>query len=118
MDTTLKIGSWNVRGLLDKIDDPNFRQQIAKLDICFLMETWCCSNISIDGKYVYTKRARKEKKHGHASGGIILIIDSKLRSGIKIVKETGYGVWIKLCKHSLNLKQNLYMWIIHSPRKQ
>ena len=48
----LSIVSWNINGIKNKINDPDFLELLRPYDIIFLSETWIDKgeeNISIDG---------------------------------------------------------------------
>jgi exonuclease III len=112
----LKIASWNVHGLGDKINDVDFVNNISNFHICFLLETWCTDTFNLDDKYVYCKNASKKKnRRGRYSGGIAVIIDKRIRIGTKIVRETEYGIWIKLCKHVFGMEKDLYICGVYIP---
>jgi hypothetical protein len=85
--------------------------------VCFISETWCTKQFSLPNKYVYCRNAVKKKKDvgGRHSGGIAIIIDEQIRKGIKIIKETDYGVWIKLDKYHFKIKQNMYICGLYLP---
>jgi hypothetical protein len=114
-DKVLKIASWNVHGLGNKLGIQDFVNKLSEFDICFLSETWICKNISIPNKYVYSKNATKKgNTHGRKSGGLAIIIDENLRKGVKIIKTTAYGVW-KLSKNSIRIQQNVYICALYIP---
>jgi exonuclease III len=54
----LKFASWNIEGLLSKIDDSEFISKLHKFDLVSLVETWLphekC-NINIDGFHSFSK---------------------------------------------------------------
>ena len=112
----LNIAAWNIHGIGKKLDIQEFVQRISSFDICFLLETWSTRNFSIPGKYVFCKKAvKKKKRSGRFSGGIAIIIDEKLRKGIKIIKETDYGIWIKLSKFHFKLEQHIFLCAVYLP---
>ena len=112
----VKIGSWNIHGLSDKLEDDDFVNRISELDICFLLETWSQENFSLADSYVFSKHASKKiGKQGRKSGGISVIINKKFRKATKIYKETEYGIWIKLDKNVINSVTDLFICGVYIP---
>ena len=110
------IGSWNIHGLTDKLEESDFVNSILKFDICFLLETHVSEAFSIEGRYVYSKQAIKHKnKKGRKSGGIAVVIKKELKTAVKIYKETEYGLWIKIKSNVLKCKKDVYICGIYLP---
>jgi hypothetical protein len=113
----LKLAAWNIHGIGKKLEDDEFVNRLNEFQICFLLETWCTKQFSLPNKYVYCKNAVEKNCNagGRYSGGIAIIIDEQIRKGVKIFKESDYGVWIKLDKHYFNIEQNVYMYALYLP---
>ena len=113
----LKIAAWNIHGLDQKVNDNDFVHKLNEFDICVLSETWSNSNICIANKYVYSKKATKnvEKSSGRRSGGIAIVINNSIRKGVKILKETDYGIWFKLEKSYFDMEKNVCICAVYLP---
>jgi hypothetical protein len=113
----LRLGLWNVNGLKAKLQDSMFVNMLNSYDICVLTETWLTTNVLIDGFYTYCLNAKKiSKKSGRHSGGIVILINQKIRKQVKIVeKDTKYGLWLKIDKDTLNLDKHLFIGGIYLP---
>ena len=83
MAKLLKICSWNIHGLKNKVDDQMLINSIKEKDVIFLCETCLTDSngISIDGFYNFSKHNIKGKK-GRPSGGLSVFIKDNIRKGI------------------------------------
>lgn len=121
-DLSLLTAYWNINGASNKLKDAEFLLYICKYDICFLSETWLNTDISLESKVVENLNANNKvviknlpakkhsKKHGRHSGGILAIIDKKLRKGITVVNRgRDYGIWLKLNKHFFSIPNDKYI---------
>ena len=83
----LSIASWNVQGLkgvsYNKLDDPDFIQEICKHHVIGLVETHCApgTNVTVPGYISY--QACRHKSDNKAHGGIAILVRNELRPGIK-----------------------------------
>ena len=113
----LKIASWNVHGLKKKCKNTDFLKYIDEYDVCFISETWITEKFCLPGKYVFIKNAlkKKNKSGGRCSGGIAVIINEKLKSGIKIMKECNCGIWLKLDRNFFKFEHNMYICGLYLP---
>ena len=77
----LSIVSWNINGIRNKIDDPDFLEHLLPHDIIFLSETWLDKgneNISIDGYFsLNIAQSGKHKNAKHNSGGVSVFIKNE-----------------------------------------
>lgn len=85
----LKIGTWNVEGLLNRLDSSDFVSFLKSFDICCLTETFIdyefqCEQLS---EYSFVSSfARKLSHRGRKSGGVIVCFRKKFSNLIKQVK--------------------------------
>ena len=85
----LKIGTWNVEGLLHRLDSSDFVSFLKSFDICCLTETFIdfdfqCEQLS---EYSFVSSfARKLSHRGRKSGGVIVCFRKKFSKFIKQVK--------------------------------
>ena len=98
----LNIIVWNIRGLHDKIMDPDLQQFLFKNDVIVLTEThtskWAKSNYNIVPGFLYRDFPRNFI-HPNApgpSGGIGIFYRSNLSDGIEFESTDESVVWIKL----------------------
>ena len=76
------ILSWNVNGLLSKLDDDDFIDYLDVFDICILTETFMLqsslNNLPLNNVVTHLKPAIKLSRQGRNSGGIICLIKKTL----------------------------------------
>ena len=116
---SISIAYWNINGFGDKPTDSEFVNMLDRSSICFLSETWSDDYISIPGKRVINKCARKLKgTKGRFSGGIIAAIDDSIRNGVTCVDvKCEYGIWLKLDKRLLGFKNDIFICGVYFPPK-
>ena len=109
----ITIGSWNINGISNKINDPNFIAFIKSNHITFLLETFSDKDtepIAVDG--FTCKNVSQSNKHKAArrnSGGISVLIRNELSPFIKIIKVTAeHFVWLKINKSLTGLSRDLF----------
>jgi len=122
---SLKIGSWNIQGLLtkdfDKRSDSTFMQEIKGYDIVGLIETHTTQNshtdLQIDGYNTYCFSRPKHIRAKHGSGGIMILINPNIKKGTKIIKNSNRNdyVWLKLEKSFFELQEDIYLCIAYVP---
>jgi hypothetical protein len=81
----LKFCSWNIEGLLGKLDDEDFLSTINSFDCITLVENWLknYSTVNIQGFYSFSKFRQKHDRAWRNSGGITVLVRSELRKGIR-----------------------------------
>ena len=119
-ESKVKIVSWNIRGISDKLADPDLQQVLFKNDIVVLYETMKYGDydVSIPG-YTFHHFARKQihpKAHS-ASDGIGLFISNRISDGAKVFSSNEILVWIKLCSKHLNVARGVYIGCVYLPPK-
>ncbi len=92
----LTVGTWNIEGVFykvngtrhSKLDEEPFKTTLKKFDILCLQETHCHQNeaFSIPAGYYSTPHCRKISKNSRYFGGMLLLIKSQFKKGIKINK--------------------------------
>ena len=120
----IKILSWNVHGLLKKINNGYVRkldkscfQELLKNDysIIGLSETWAnddsiqhCDLIGYDKCFSLRKKSNSKAKR--SSGGIIVYINKDIKAGISEQHSSHCDmIWLKLNRQFFNSEQDVYL---------
>lgn len=122
----LKIGTWNVQGLIKKNEDKRsncaFMKEILDFDIVGLLETHTVDglndDVQIEGYHTLNFHRPKHVKAPHGSGGITILINPVILNGITTkVSQNKDHVWVKLNKNFFHLIRtgHIYMHSISSP---
>ena len=120
----LKIGCWNVQGLLnkniDKTKDQSFLSAIEGFDILGLVETHTVTgqhdDIHIAGYDTQLFHRPKHKKAPHGSGGIAILLKQSIKKGIKLSKSNNNDyVWLTLSKHFFGFAEDLHICMAYVP---
>ena len=115
----LKFCSWNIEGLLGKLDDEDFLSTINSFDCITLVENWLKndSTVNIQGFYSFSKFRQKHDRAWRNSGGITVLVRSELRKGIRFFdKESNEQfIWWKLDKDFFHMKQDLFICSVYIP---
>ena len=92
----LTVGTWNIEGAFYKVngtrhcklDEEPFKATLKKFDILCLQETHCHQNetFTIPTGYYATPHCRKISKNSRYFGGMLLLVKSQFKKGIKINK--------------------------------
>ncbi len=97
--TSLSIILWNIRGIYDKLNEPDIQEYLFKHDIILITETHAYTTTDYDmPNHKYLNFARKYI-HPNApgpSGGIGLFISKNIIDGIKAYSSDESIVWLKL----------------------
>ena len=114
----LSIASWNINGIRNKINDPDFLERLQPHDIVFLSETWIDKgdeNITIDGFFsLNIAQSSRHKNAKHNSGGISVFIKNEYKNNIKILKSTAeHFIWIKINKALTGLPKDTYCCVAY-----
>ena len=124
MTNNLAISTWNIHGLShkvlgDKTTNEDFLLTTSNIDILLLTETWSHidNDINIPGfkAFVSEITVPNTNRASRLSGGLALLIKTKLENHISIVKKTNNTIWCKISKEILNTEQNLYLGGIYIP---
>ena len=100
---------------------------INSFDCISLVESWLsdASVVNSPGFYSFSKFKQKSERANRNSGGIIVLIKSELRKGVKFLEKESSEefVWWKLEKDFFHMKQDLYVCSVYippqnSPREQ
>ena len=115
----IRISTWNVHGLGDKINDNLFLQHINS-DINILLETWKGTDeaFSIPGYNCMCKIRKKNKRARRPSGGILILYKNTLNKGITHIKngtKSNNRMWIKLNKTFFGLNEDVYLCAVYIP---
>jgi len=123
--SSIKMGFWNVGGLItkqnNKIEDPLFFKQIEKFDLLFLAEThlgYSC-NISKIGSFNCTLICRPlTKSNNRYFGGLAILCKPTIKPYVKILKNSTPDLqWVKLEKSFFGFDKDLYLCLIYNPHE-
>ena len=115
MWNNIRIGSWNVNGLRNKLNDPDFIDMLKEFDICFLQETWMNTDIQIDSFCSFNLYATRIHSKGRCSGGMVALVKQNIRKKVKFVGKKEYGIWLKVNKDIINDEKHLYIGGVYIP---
>ena len=107
----IKLASWNVTGFhVHKVEE-----FIDNLDFLGIVETWTHqdSPISLPGYKHFHQPAKKLKKKGRRSGGILVYYKDTFDNGVKLMSQYDYGIWLKLDKNFFGTEFDLYLAVIY-----
>ena len=89
----MKLCSWNIAGLRDKLQKPDILNFVLQSDMVWLSETKKCFNVSVPGFRVFYNISRS----GAHRGGIMLLIRDRLLEYVKCVDMNTEGqIWVTL----------------------
>ena len=109
----LSFISWNVRGLFNKLSNPDFMSFISTCDVLCFCETWLGdgATTNIPGfNHYYTIRPRPEGAI-RDSGGISIF--TKYHVNINCITKSEYYIWVKINDFINNKK--LYICVVYLP---
>ena len=89
--TNIKILSWNLAGIGNKIDDGEWGAFIDTSDICLFQETWCTLPIHRNGFTCFHVSAVKQGR-GRPSGGLATLIKTSLQGEIKQIPIASHDI--------------------------
>ena len=98
-DRNMRVLSWNINGLGNKMTDPDLVAFIRNYDIIFFIETMKGDDftLAIPGyKFHHVSRKHKLKNACRASGGIGILISNKYANLTRIDHTYDYLVWLTL----------------------
>ena len=114
----LSIASWNICGIKNKINNPDFIEEILPHDIIILSETFADNDqIHFQGykckNVCYSKKHKKAKRH---SGGISVLIKIDISHFVTIVKTTAeHFIWLKINKKLTGYAMDTYCCCAYIP---
>ena len=115
----LKLISWNVNGLGEKRQDPDFIEMFSNYDMVCLTETWSSvrTNIKLKGFENPLHRFRyKRRKKGRRSGGILVYFKKHIAQGIKEMPKTHDDLlWLKLEKQFFSFDKDVFLCVAYIP---
>ena len=97
--TNLTIVCWNIRGISDKLSDPELLKYLLKCSIIVFLETMKDPNYTVNvNKFTYHNFARKTKhpKASRFSGGIGILIANWLSEFTDVKQAHECLVWITI----------------------
>ena len=106
---SFSIGTWNIDGLLNKLNDSDFIKYVSTHSIFCVFETWLqtipVNLATIFPKYTYfSVPAKKLTRYGRAMGGIVVFINKQFEQYItKVDINSECGIFLKIKKELLSL---------------
>ena len=89
----LKICSWNIAGLKDKLQDQCILEFVMKFDLVFILESKTYFNLNVPGFEVYTNVSSS----GQNRGGVVMLLKSHLSSDVLNVNADDEGqIWLTM----------------------
>ena len=81
----MKILTWNIEGLRNKLVDDSFVRFLCAFDIFGLTETWCTDVCDIDLPefVIHSVNAVKAKKKGRPMGGVMVCVRKSIQRYVK-----------------------------------
>ena len=84
-DSSLKLCSWNIGGLRDKLQNEDILNFVLGFDIVWLLETKYYFNVQVPGFTIYHNVSRE----GYHRGGVMMLVkhtimNYKLSTNVKI----------------------------------
>ncbi|KAJ1188492.1 hypothetical protein NDU88_005253 [Pleurodeles waltl] len=79
----LKLCSWNIHGLKNKLQDPDTLTYLQGFSIIALQKTWALGPISIPGYTYAVLSTTKEGKCGRGKGGLVVYQSTALKASCK-----------------------------------
>ena len=114
----LWVGGFNCQGIVDKIDDPNFINDILKYDIFGVCETWLNKGNEhlVVPEYKFYPLSRK-KENDQSRGGVGWFIRDSLKRYVKILYDISNEnmFFCKLEKKYFNFDDDVYVGMIYFP---
>jgi exonuclease III len=97
--SNIKILSWNIQGIGNKLELKGTYEFLSKYDIIFLTETMKLDSYkpTFDGyQYFHCQRSFQHHRARRPSGGIAVLIKNNLVKFVEIEKASEYVMWIKI----------------------
>ena len=89
----LRLVSWNVGGLRDKLDEPDILKFVFGYDLVWLLETKKYFHLNVPGFSVYANVSRS----GQHRGGIVMLVKRWLTEYVSRIDTEAEGqIWIQL----------------------
>ena len=112
----LRILSWNINGLHNKLADNDFINEISHHDIIILTETWITKrhHLNLDipgfhGEHLFGNKSTDRNK-GRTSGAISLYCKHSLKNMVEVVEKLQCGImWIKLSRDLFYFNEDVYL---------
>ena len=114
----MRIGSWNVNGLINNLKCNDFRSKLKKYDIIGLTETHHSSqsNISLAGYDFFDSTAVKRLNKGRKSGGLVIYYKKLYKGKITYIKSASrYIMWVCFkANYFTNLTHDMYIALVYA----
>ena len=95
----IRVLSWNINGLGNKLADPDLLAFIREYDIIFLTETMKSNDytlVSPGYQFHHVSRTFKHKHASRASGGIGILVANKFEKHTRIDSTYEHLVWLTI----------------------
>ena len=115
----ITIACWNIRGIADKLYDPDLQLFLLQHDIIILHETMKREDydIHIPG-YTFFHYARKQMhpKAHRPSGGIGILISNTIKDNVEIFCRSEIVVWVRLKSNKyFHIDKDIYVGCVYLP---
>ena len=91
--TQLKICSWNIAGVKDKLQNHRILEFVMDFDIVFILESKMYFNLNVPGFTIYTNVSSAGKHRG----GVIMMLKSRLSNDVLSVNTDNEGqIWLTM----------------------
>ena len=93
----IRITSWNINGLGDKLVDVDVENFINSFDIVVLLETMKDDNFYVDYPGICCWRFARVARHKNAkrsSGGFLVMIRENLSKSVQVSQNSDYAIWV------------------------
>ena len=114
----ISIAAWNICGIKNKIDDPDFLKMLESHDIIVLNETFTENNsLHIKGfKCTNVFRGKKHKKARRNSGGISVLTKTTISNFVTPVRTTAdHFIWMKISNKLTGYQHDTYCCCAYIP---
>ena len=114
----IRVLSWNVNGLGNKMADPDLLAFIRDYDIIFLTETMKSNDYTLvlpgyQFHHVIMSRTFKHKNASRASGGIGILVANKFEKHTRIDSTYDHLVWLAITTE--DYKKNIKIGCAYMP---
>ena len=114
----ISIAAWNIDGYKNKIDEPDFYNEILKHHILFFTETHSNDNsLQIEGfKTQNVCFQKKSGKRGKTPYGISVLIKNNISKYVTVVRVTAkHFIWVKISKSLTGYANDVFCCGLYIP---
>ena len=117
---SLRLLTWNINGLKQKLKDEKLRNFLKQYDVIGLQETWGEEKDEfaawLPGYKAFVKAGQRTSKYGHCSGGVIVFVKDTLADSVVELK-TGneFCIFLQFKREVFNLDRNVLLGFVYIP---